>query len=66
MNTIIRFQMYTYDLNFVLQFLGVPQGDDILIMFPDIIGGKKINYTEGDLLYSDKLLRIIVNFAKEG
>ncbi|XP_049828979.1 venom carboxylesterase-6-like [Schistocerca gregaria] len=46
--------------------LGVPQGADVHLLFPNIVAGKKLNYTREEYKFVDKMVEIIVNFAKGG
>ncbi|PSN43528.1 Venom carboxylesterase-6 [Blattella germanica] len=46
--------------------LGVPQGEDTLYIFPDIIEGGKFIVDEEHFHITEKLLRIISNFARHG
>ncbi|GFG30819.1 hypothetical protein Cfor_10881 [Coptotermes formosanus] len=46
--------------------LGVPHGDDTLYMFPNIIAGTKLVTDEKHFHVTERLLRIVTNFAQNG
>jgi hypothetical protein len=45
---------------------GVPHGDDTLYMFPNIIAGTKLVTDEKHFHVTERLLRIVTNFAQNG
>ncbi|GLG94244.1 Esterase FE4 [Gryllus bimaculatus] len=48
------------------QALRVPQGDDIRYLFPDRIGGIKVEYEEAVFPTVDRLVKLVHNFARDG
>jgi hypothetical protein len=45
---------------------GVPHGDDTLYMFPNIITGVKLVIDDEHFHVTERLLRIVTNFAQNG
>ncbi|XP_067006091.1 esterase E4 [Anabrus simplex] len=46
--------------------LGVPQGDDTRYLFPDTVAGTKLQYEANQLKMVDRLVKLVINFARDG
>ncbi|KAK7872816.1 hypothetical protein R5R35_006695 [Gryllus longicercus] len=60
---VYHFSFHIRDPRFTL---GVPQGDDIRYLFPDRIGGIKVEYEEAVFPTVDRLVKLVHNFARDG
>lgn len=55
---------YSFDYRLNLMTLGIPGGDDMEFLFPNIIANEKRKYREHERPMVEKLTQIVANFAK--